>query len=98
MASLPRTVKLMNCLACGDVVRLFRQPRYCRCRRCSGKYVAQYVVEVSGPARILGLRVADYLEAPLSAEASLSKVKEYGWYVVPIDSGEVLPGLEGDVE
>lgn len=96
MPSLPRTIKLLNCLRCGDVVRLYRHTRYCKCKASEGKYVGQYSVEFSGPARILGIEALGYQDAPVSNEVNLSKLKARKWYVVPIESGEVYPDVPGD--
>jgi hypothetical protein len=92
MASLPRTVKLLNCLRCGDIFRLYRHERFCKCKASKGKYVGQWSVEYTGPARVLGMGALDYQEAPNDATFSLSKLKSYKWYVIPEGSGEVFPG------
>jgi len=94
MASLPRTIKLLNCLRCGDIVRLYRHLRYCKCKASQGMYVGQWSVEYSGPARILGVSALDYQEAPGDTSFSLSRLKAYKWYVIPDESGEVSPGSE----
>ena len=94
--TLPRTIKLLNCMLCGDVIRLYRSTRYCKCKASSGKHTTQVGVEIKGPARVLGLRQTDYMESPKPEEASMSKTKTYTWYVVPPDSGEASYGEEID--
>lgn len=92
MASLPRTIKLLNCMRCGDILRLYRGMRFCKCKASQGKYVSTYGVEFTGPARILGIDTLGYHDAPPTSEGNLSKWKARSWYVVPTDSGEVFPG------
>ncbi len=53
-------MKLLNCLACQDIVRLNNDDRPCQCGRSSGHYVNAKVVEYAGPARIMGMRTMDY--------------------------------------
>jgi len=51
--------------------------------------------EVVGPARVLGLRATDYLEAPKGEDLqNLSKLKPYVWYVISPASDEVYHSLD----
>lgn len=76
-----RTVKLLACLACGDVRRLLRVTRRCRCRSCKGRQVSQQVVEVQGPCRVLGLQWEGFQDA-MKEDLETSRVR-YRWQVVP---------------
>jgi hypothetical protein len=48
-------VKLLHCGRCGDVVRLYAEPRRCHCGRSEGRYVSDTHVALRGPCRALGL-------------------------------------------
>lgn len=50
-------VKLLNCLACHDIVKLMRRkPRKCKCGKSEGQYSFEGVVTRTGPCRILTLK------------------------------------------
>jgi hypothetical protein len=70
-------MKLLNCLACRDVVLLLSgEERRCLCGRSRGRYTEGGVVaKYSGPARILGIRNLDYERAEPG--------RRYPWFVVP---------------
>jgi hypothetical protein len=48
-------VKMLHCLECGDLVRLYRAPRRCHCGRSTGRYVNDTHVALVGPCRALGI-------------------------------------------
>lgn len=48
-------MKLLHCLACGDVVRLYSEPRACHCGRSRGHYVDDERVVLWGPSRAIGI-------------------------------------------
>lgn len=52
-------VKLLECVpavgGCGDIVRLYAQPRRCQCGKSSGRYVDDGMVQLTGPCRALGI-------------------------------------------
>ena len=97
MASIPRTIKLLNCLRCGDILRMYRSARMCKCKASQGRYVGAYDVSFSGPARIIGIGSMGYHEAPMTNDVDMSKLKARNWYIVPIASGEVTPGDTGEM-
>jgi hypothetical protein len=68
-------MKLLNCTACQDIVRLFPERRSCQCGRSSGQYTNLRHVTFSGPGRILGLKSLDYHRAQLG--------REYTWWLIP---------------
>ena len=70
-------MKLLNCLACRDVVLLLVEAeRSCRCGQSRGRYAPGGVVaRYSGPARILGMRNLDFERAKPG--------EHYPWFVVP---------------
>jgi hypothetical protein len=70
-------MKLLNCLACRDVVLIrVDVERSCRCGRSHGRYEPGGVVaRYSGHARILGMRNLDYERAKPG--------ESYPWFVVP---------------
>lgn len=98
MPSLPRTIKLLNCMRCGDILRMYRYTRVCKCKASQGKYIGQFSVEFEGPARILGIDALGYHDAPTTNEGNLSKLKARSWYVIPTGSGEVTMGDLEDYE
>jgi hypothetical protein len=48
-------MKLLHCTACGDLVRLYAEPRRCHCGKSVGRYVSDLHVALAGPCRALGL-------------------------------------------
>lgn len=66
-----RTMKLMICLNCGDILMILRARRWCYCRSCSGQRSTIFRVQVTGPCAVLGIRKEDYhnviLDQPLTA-------------------------------
>jgi hypothetical protein len=53
-------MKLLNCMACQDIVLLHDELRRCKCGRSAGRYTTAVLAEYSGPARIIGMRSIDY--------------------------------------
>ena len=53
-------MKLLNCLGCKDIVKIYEDQRACRCGKSSARYVNGRLVEYAGPARIIGLKSLDY--------------------------------------
>jgi hypothetical protein len=68
-------VKLLHCLACQDVVKLFEEERACRCGKAKGRYLNARKVEFSGRARVLGMNSIDFLNTVPG--------KTYEWFLVP---------------
>jgi len=68
-------MKLLNCTACQDIVRLFEDSRSCRCGRSRGQYTNLRNVAFSGPARIVGIQSLDYHRARYG--------QEYPWHLIP---------------
>ena len=54
-------MKLLHCLACQDVVRLFEEERACKCGKAKGRYVNGRDVVFEGAARVLGMNSLDFL-------------------------------------
>jgi hypothetical protein len=52
-------VKLLQCRRCGDVVRIYTEPRCCHCGACTARYVSETHVKIDGPGRALGLDTGD---------------------------------------
>lgn len=71
-------MKLLNCTACDDILRLGHTRRHCGCGRSSGFYAGDVCVHVSGPCRVLGLRNSQY---PTSGG---------DWYVIDPEPGRVV--------
>lgn len=78
-----KTVKLMACQECGDVVRLVRPVRWCRCRSSVGRQPATKRVLVAGPAVVFGLNAHDFDRALFSKDDS----RVFRWYLVPTEDG-----------
>lgn len=69
-------MKLLNCLACNDVVALLRQSRKCQCGEASGFYHEDdRTVSFFGPARVLGMRNDEFAKSVLG--------EHYIWFVIP---------------
>ena len=77
-------MKLLNCLACQDIVRMFEEERGCKCGKSAGRYENARRVGYRGPARLLGLKSLDYHRV----EAG----KEYVWHLVPEGENAVKRG------
>lgn len=67
-------MKLLNCLACQDIVRMFEEERACKCGKSKGRYETGRRVAYSGPARLFGLNSLDYHR--------VESGKEYKWHLV----------------
>lgn len=48
-------MKLLHCLACGDILALRSQERSCECRQSTGRYTDHIHAEYRGPSRVLGM-------------------------------------------
>jgi len=59
-------MKLLNCIACHDILLLHENIRSCLCGRSSGQYVNLGKVHIYGPARIIGITSRDYYKGPTS--------------------------------
>lgn len=67
-------MKLLNCLACQDIVRMFEEERTCKCGKSKGRYENGRRVAYSGPSRLFGLNSLDYHR--------VESGKEYKWHLV----------------
>jgi hypothetical protein len=74
-------VKLLHCTRCGDIVRLYREPRACHCGRSRGRYVDDTTVVLTGECRALGLDTGDVLRAQSGtwAESPNANVRREPW-------------------
>ena len=79
-------MKLLNCLACQDIVRLHQETRTCLCGKSSGRYTSLRQVEYQGPARIIGLRSLDYHRGEVG--------KEFSWWFIDIDKSDHIKKLD----
>jgi hypothetical protein len=61
-------MKLLNCIACQDIVLLHSESRSCRCGKSSGRYTTAVLAEYRGPARVIGMRSMDYWRGEPGAE------------------------------
>jgi hypothetical protein len=59
-------VKLMYCVRCHDVVRLFPERRYCRCGESWGEYVDNATTAQTWPSLSLGIANPDFEQAKLA--------------------------------
>lgn len=48
-------IKLLECLLCHDLVRLYTEPRFCHCRRSGGHYINDIEVVLLGECRAIGI-------------------------------------------
>lgn len=74
-------MKLLNCIACQDIVRIFSNSRKCQCGRCKARYVNDRNVEYSGPARIIAIQSLDYHKGDSGVE--------HPWCFIPRDSEHI---------
>jgi hypothetical protein len=56
-------MKLIFCPDCQDVVRLFSEPRKCKCGKVSGKYIDDVDIAIKGKAMVLCIHNNDVAEA-----------------------------------
>jgi hypothetical protein len=94
-----KTIKLMACQNCGDLVRLARPIRYCRCRSSVGRQQNTQIALVAGPCLIFGLNQNDY---EVAIQGGIDRAKPLRWYVVSednllrTDTGEFAGTDEGE--
>lgn len=78
-------MKLLNCVACHDVVKLQKRIRKCACGKSKGKYVDDLYATYSGPARILGFNNFEYVRTlkikPTLDRFGMSAVRGE-WFVI----------------
>lgn len=67
-------MKLLNCLACQDIVRMFEEERACKCGKSKGRYENARRVTYSGPSRLFGMNSLDYHR--------VEPGKEFAWFLV----------------
>jgi hypothetical protein len=74
-------MKLLNCIACHDIVRIFREIRMCKCGRSEARYVNERMAEFTGPARIIGINSLDYHKGDFGEEHPWRFIPEEGDYI-----------------
>jgi len=68
-------MKLLFCVACGDVLALRGEERTCECGRSAGTYVDRLHAEISGPSLVLAFLNRDFLKV-LAEQLSLGDLDE----------------------
>ena len=69
-------MKLLLCTKCGDLFKLHSRKKKCSCKICSGKYMDEINVEVSGPCLVLGVDNNEIIRAIHVKESMKSLKKE----------------------
>jgi hypothetical protein len=78
-------VKLLNCLACNDIVALTYTERSCFCHKASGYYLNDIDVLVNGACRILGMRNDQYAQS-----MNNNTQANYNWFVIAVSGSQGL--------
>lgn len=63
-------MKLLNCIACHDILLLQSTIRSCFCGKSAGQYVNDKKVHIQGPSRIIGINSLDYYRDPSDINAT----------------------------
>ena len=79
-------MKLLNCKACQDIVKLFKDERACQCGKSTGRYVNDRMVEFAGPARVISMQSLDYHRGEFGVN--------YPWYFIPEEGHQSQRGDE----
>lgn len=86
-------MKLLHCVACGDVFALRREDRTCECGQSVGRYTDNVHAEYRGPARVLGMRNQEIHRSLRDVHVPFVG-PHYRWWV--ITEGEHIHRADGD--
>jgi hypothetical protein len=75
-------MRLLQCLACHDVLRLTELDRRCQCMRSRGRLVGESI-EILGPARVLSLFGEDGFDAGAAEDGRWVSLREGGYVTRP---------------
>lgn len=70
-------MKLLYCLACRDIVRIYSDDRPCKCGQSKARYVDDHNARVTGPGRIIGVDTERFYRAVQAAVEGCSRIDRW---------------------
>lgn len=72
------SIKLLHCIHCGDVVRLYTEERRCHCGLSRGRYIDDERVLLWGPCRAIGVDTGEWQRSDHGAWRQSDRVVRTG--------------------
>lgn len=67
-------MKLLYCLSCGDIVRIYSDVRACHCGKSMARYTGDRDALVGGLGRIIGVDTKQFYSAVQAAESGFENI------------------------
>jgi len=70
-------MKLLYCMECGDIVRVYSDWRQCHCRKTKARYTDDRNAVIEGPGRMLGCDTERFYRAVQSARSGCGHIEPW---------------------